>query len=172
MVLSDKEIRSGEFVTITPFEESLLNPNSYDIRITGLLLEVNPTGEVIDFENKVNVCTRRINIGKKGFILKPNRTYLAAITSHTDLHNCACQVMAKSSSGRIGLTVCQDAGWCEVGFSGYLTLEIKVTYPTLIKAGARVGQLVFYKTGEVELPYDKRPTSKYRDQGCEPRKAE
>lgn len=171
MVLSDKEIRSGQFVTITPFEDELVNPNSYDICITDILLEVNPACEVIDFENKVNTCTRRIDISKKGFVLKPNRTYLAAITSHTDLHNCACEVMAKSSSGRIGLTVCQDAGWCEVGFSGYLTLEIKVTYPTLIKAGARVGQLVFYRTGEVELPYDKRPTSKYKNQGADPQKA-
>ncbi len=61
----------------------------------------------------------------------------------------------RSSLGRMGLFI-QNAGWVDPGFKGEITLELYNANRCAIelKAGRRVGQLVFAKTDNAALnPY-------------------
>lgn len=64
-------------------------------------------------------------------------------------------VEGRSSLGRMGLFI-QNAGWVDPGFKGEITLELFNANRCAIelKAGRRVGQLVFAKLDDVALnPY-------------------
>ena len=58
------------------------------------------------------------------------------------------------------------AGRGDAGFRGYFTLEISVKHPLRVFAGMQVGQ-VYLSTvmGGVRVPYDRRRSSKYSEQG-------
>ena len=64
-------------------------------------------------------------------------------------------VEGRSSLGRMGLFI-QNAGWVDPGFRGEITLELYNANRCAIelKAGRRVGQLVFAKMdGPAQNPY-------------------
>lgn len=65
-------------------------------------------------------------------------------------------VEGRSSLGRMGLFI-QNAGWVDPGFKGEITLELFNANRCAIelKAGRRVGQLVFAQLDDVALnPYN------------------
>lgn len=69
---------------------------------------------------------------------------------------------ARSTWGRNGISVCHDAGWGDPGYVNRWTMEIinlnkDASVPLAV--GERVGQIVFFHTGEVQNPY----RSKYQD---------
>ncbi len=64
-------------------------------------------------------------------------------------------VEGRSSLGRMGLFI-QNAGWVDPGFKGEITLELYNANRCAIeiKAGRRVGQLVFAELDDIALnPY-------------------
>ena len=74
MILSGKEIKRqlGTGIHIEPFQEKLLNPNSYNLRLfEELLVYDNP---VLDM--KTPNPTSRITIPEEGLLLEPNKLYL------------------------------------------------------------------------------------------------
>ena len=63
---------------------------------------------------------------------------------------------ARSSTGRNGFSVCHDAGWGDPGYFNRWTMEIQNInreHPLPLPVGTRVGQIVFFNTGIVEIPY-------------------
>lgn len=64
---------------------------------------------------------------------------------------------ARSSSGRLGIAVCNDTGWGDPGYINRWTLEISNNNPNPIAlvVGIRYLQAVFYWTGIVEQDYGK-----------------
>jgi deoxycytidine triphosphate deaminase len=62
---------------------------------------------------------------------------------------------ARSSSGRIGMKVCDDAGWGDPGYINRWTWEMRNDNDEaiIIPIGERMAQLVFFHTGAVENPY-------------------
>lgn len=125
MILSGKEIKNklGKEICIDPFDEKLLNPNSYNLRLHNeLLIYEDP---VLDMKkpNKTN----KIIIPEDGYILKPGELYLGRTLEYTKTDKYVPMLEGRSSIGRLGLFIHVTAGFGDVGFNGYWTLEMFVS---------------------------------------------
>lgn len=164
MILSGKEIkkRMGADINIVPFDESLLNPNSYNLRLHNELLVYE--NSMLDMK-KENM-TRKIVIPQDGLILETNKLYLGRTVEHTRTENCVPMLEGRSSIGRLGLFIHVTAGFGDVGFNGYWTLEIFCVQPIKIYANVEICQ-IYYHTLEGE--YEKYSSGKYQNnEGIQP----
>lgn len=157
MILSDKtilEMIEEGTLKISPIEDGQVQPASVDIRLgnTFSIVEDSPTG-IITLENEIKYKT----ITTDTYILLPNQFVLATTMEYFDLPNdLTAFVEGRSSLGRMGLFI-QNAGWVDPGFKGEITLELYNANRCAIelKAGRRVGQLVFAKMDDEALnPYN------------------
>ncbi len=148
MILSGSEIKAqlGRNISIEPFNEEQLNPNSYNLRLHDELLVY----EEIVLDMKRPNRFRRMTIPSEGLILQPNQLYLARTIEYTETRNLVPMLEGRSSIGRLGLFVHVTAGFGDVGFCGYWTLEMFAIQPVRIYAGVQVCQ-VFYHTLEGEV---------------------
>ncbi len=148
MILTGKEIirRLGGDIVITPFEKELVNPNSYNLRLHDELLVYE--NEVLDMR-KENL-TRMIKIPKEGLVLEPGKLYLGRTLEYTETQNLVPMLEGRSSIGRLGMSVHVTAGFGDVGFCGYWTLEIHALQPIKIYPQVQVCQ-IFYHTIEGEI---------------------
>ena len=156
MILSDKTIfamRKEGSLTISPMEDSQVQPASVDIRLgtTFGIVGDSSTG-VITLEDKIQYKT----IETDTYVLLPGQFVLATTMEYIKLpDNLTAFVEGRSSLGRMGLFI-QNAGWVDPGFEGEITLELFNANRCAIelKAGRRVGQLVFAQMDEEALnPY-------------------
>ncbi len=90
-------------------------------------------------------------------ILGPGETILAHTEEFIGGRNCVTTEMrARSSMGRIGVTVCKCAGWGDVGFCNRWTMEmsnhLKDT-PVILVVGMRVAQIAFYQVDPLTESY-------------------
>ena len=148
MILSGQEIaaRLGGDVKIEPYNPAALNPNSYNLTLHD---EVMVYEEVVLDMAKAN-RVRRIQIPAEGLVLSPNQLYLGRTAERTETHNLVPQIEGRSSVGRLGLFVHVTAGFGDVGFCGFWTLEMFAVQPVRIYPGVPIAQ-IFYHTlaGEV-----------------------
>lgn len=156
MILSGQAIRDrlGSDIVIDPFDESRLNPNSYNLTLHNELMIYEELMLDMAKANRV----RRIEIPEDGLVLSPNQLYLARTTERTVTHNLVPQIEGRSSVGRLGLFVHVTAGFGDVGFSGYWTLEMFAIHPVRIYPNVPICQIFYHEiTGEIE-----EYTSKYQ----------
>ena len=149
MILSGQAIRErlGTDILIDPFDESQLNPNSYNLQLHDELMVYEEV--VLDMAKANRV--RRIPIPEEGIVLSPNQLYLGRTAERTTTHQLVPQIEGRSSVGRLGLFVDVTAGFGDVGFSGYWTLEIFAVQPVRIYAGVPICQIFYHElTREVE----------------------
>jgi len=90
-------------------------------------------------------------------ILEPGETILAHTKEFIGGRNCVTTEMrARSSMGRIGITVCKCAGWGDLGFCNRWTMEmtnhLKDT-PVVLVVGMRVAQIAFYEVDQLDDSY-------------------
>jgi dCTP deaminase len=148
MILSGQQIlaRLGRDIEIAPFDPARLNPNSYNLALHSELMVYE---EVVLDMAKAN-RTRRIEIPEEGLVLSPNQLYLGRTVERTTTRNLVPQIEGRSSVGRLGLFVHVTAGFGDVGFSGYWTLEMFAVQPVRIYAGVPICQIVYHEvTGEL-----------------------
>lgn len=148
MILSGQQIRErlGGDILIDPYDESRLNPNSYNLTLHNELMVYEEL--VLDMAKANRV--RRIEIPKEGLTLSPNQLYLGRTSERTTTHNLVPQIEGRSSVGRLGLFVHVTAGFGDVGFSGYWTLEMFAVQPIRIYPGVPICQIFYHEvTGEV-----------------------
>lgn len=157
MILSDKTLTKmleEKTLIVEPIEKEQIQPASIDIRLgnTFSVVEDTSTG-IINLENEIKYKT----ITTDSYILLPNQFVLATTMEYFDLpDDLTAFVEGRSSLGRMGLFI-QNAGWVDPGFKGEITLELYNANRCAIelKAGRRVGQLVFAKMDETALnPYN------------------
>ncbi len=157
MILSDKTIIKmiGEkTLKIEPLTEEQIQPASVDIRLgrTFSIVDDTPSG-VITLENEIKYKT----ITTDTFLIMPGQFVLATTMEYFELpNNLTAFVEGRSSLGRMGLFI-QNAGWVDPGFKGEITLELYNANKCAIelKAGRRVGQLVFAEMDEDAInPYN------------------
>src|SRR3972149_2385311 len=127
MILSGYEIKRhlGRNIIIEPFDESRLNPNSYNLSLHHELMVYE---ELILDMRKAN-RVRRIPIPPDGIILQPNQLYLGRTTERTETHNLVPMIEGRSSVGRLGLFVHVTAGFGGGGFCGYWAPEMFALQP-------------------------------------------
>jgi dCTP deaminase len=93
---------------------------------------------------------RRIEIPPEGIVLSPNQLYLGRTVERTVTHNLVPQIEGRSSIGRLGLFVHVTAGFGDVGFAGFWTLEMFAVQPVRIYAGVPICQIFYHElTGEI-----------------------
>lgn len=142
MILSGHEIQAqlGTNIIIDPFDESKLNPNSYNLTLHSELLVY----EEIVLDMRRPNRTRRIEIPPDGLVLNPNQLYLGRTAERTETHNLVPMIEGRSSVGRLGLFVHVTAGFGDVGFCGYWTLEMFAVQPVRIYAGVSICQIIYH----------------------------
>ena len=143
MILSGDEIREhlGSEIVIDPFDESNLNPNSYNMTLHDELMIYEEV--VLDMRQPNR--TRRIHIPEDGLVLNPNQLYLGRTVEYTETHNFVPMIEGRSSIGRLGLFVHVTAGFGDVGFRGHWTLEMFAVQPVKIYPGVQICQLFFHE---------------------------
>ena len=164
MILSGNEInrRLGEDIIIEPFCENQLNPNSYNLRLYNELLVYDD--EILDMKKSNN--TKKIIIPKEGLLLEPGKLYLGRTVEYTRTDNCVPMLEGRSSVGRLGLFIHVTAGFGDVGFSGYWTLEIFCVQPIRIYADVEICQIYYHA---IEGDYTKYTSGKYQNnEGIQP----
>jgi len=164
MILSGLEIerRLGSDVVIEPYDRRQLNPNSYNLRLGGdLLVYTSPTLDMATpnpFE--------RQSIPPEGLLLETGKLYLGRTLEFTATENLVPMIEGRSSVGRLGLFIHITAGFGDVGFRGFWTLEIFCVQPVKIYAGVEICQ-IFYHT--LEGRYENYKSGKYQNnQGIQP----
>ncbi|MDA0660470.1 MAG: dCTP deaminase [Planctomycetota bacterium] len=170
MILTGDEIRIrlGSDIIIEPFDERNLNPNSYNLTLHD---EVMTYEEVVLDMRKPN-RVRRMQIPADGLVLSPNQVYLARTVEKTTTHNLVPMIEGRSSVGRLGLFVHVTAGFGDVGFSGFWTLEMIASQPVRIYAGVPICQIFYHQiVGRIDecrsdnhpLTYDLQPSLLFRE---------
>jgi dCTP deaminase len=93
---------------------------------------------------------QRVKIPQEGLVLTPNQLYLGRTIERTETHNYVPMIEGRSSIGRLGLFVHVTAGFGDVGFCGYWTLEMFAVQPIKIYPGVSICQLFFHQiTGDI-----------------------
>ncbi len=164
MILSGREIKNkmGKEIVIEPFSEKQLNPNSYNLKLHNELLVYDE--EVLDMkkENKV----KGIVIPEEGLVLEPGKLYLGRTVEYTETDKYVPMLEGRSSVGRLGLFIHVTAGFGDVGFKGYWTLEIFCVQPIKIYPGVEICQIYYHS---VEGEYDQYCSGKYqKNKGVQP----
>jgi dCTP deaminase len=170
MILSGSEIqaRLGTDIRIDPFSEDQLNPNSYNLRLHSELLVYEEI--VLDMRRPSRY--RRIQIPPEGLVLQPNQMYLGRTMEYTETRNLVPMLEGRSSIGRLGMFVHVTAGFGDVGFCGYWTLEIIAVQPIRVYAGVQVCQIFYhtvegaiteYHSGKYQKNEDIQPSFLYKD---------
>jgi len=158
MILSGKTIkeRLGKDIFIDPYSENQLNPNSYNLKLHNELLVYEDS--VLDM--KKNNTVKKINIPEEGLVLQPSKLYLGRTVEHTRTENYVPMLEGRSSIGRLGLFVHITAGFGDVGFNGYWTLEIFCVQAIRIYSGVEICQIYYHS---LEGDYDTYKSSKYQN---------
>lgn len=158
MILSGKEIRNklGNEIIIEPYVDSQLNPNSYNLRLHNELLVYED--EVLDMKKEHKV--KRLIIPPEGLLLETGKLYLGRTLEYTKTDKCVPMLEGRSSIGRLGLFIHVTAGFGDVGFSGYWTLEIFCVQPIRIYSGVEICQIYYHS---IEGEYDKYLSGKYQN---------
>ena len=158
MILSGKEIdsRIGHDIIIDPYDKNKLNPNSYNLSLHDELLVYDDFP--LDMKKK-NSC-EKLSIPQDGLLLEPGCLYLGRTIEYTETHNLVPMLEGRSSVGRLGLFIHVTAGFGDVGFKGFWTLEIFCIQPIKIYSGVEVCQ-IYYHT--IEGEYEEYSSSKYQN---------
>lgn len=158
VILADWQIRGLglEGFLVDPFDESLVNPASLDVRLgPNLMVECRHSDQLLNLS--IAQSTK-----EDPFLLEPGQFVLGEtvetlnIPSHLKL--CA-QFALKSSRAREGIEHLM-AGYVDPGFHGSkLTLELvnaRKLRPVALWTGMKIGQLVFHRMEEVpRVGYEK-----------------
>jgi dCTP deaminase len=158
MILSGKEIQSrlGKDIQIDPFDPRLINPNSYNLRLHNELMVY----EKMELDMKTPNPTRMIQIPEEGLLLETNTLYLGRTVEYTKTENLVPMLEGRSSIGRLGLFIHVTAGFGDVGFAGFWTLEIFCVQPIRIYAGVEICQIYYHA---IEGEYDLYNSGKYQN---------
>lgn len=164
MILSGIEIKKqlGKNIHITPYNESHLNPNSYNLTLHNELLVYD--NEVLDMKKQNTAST--IILPEEGMVLEPHKLYLGRTIEYTETGKYVPMLEGRSSIGRLGLFVHITAGFGDVGFSGYWTLEMFCVQPIKIYPGIQICQIFYHS---IEGDYELYTSGKYqKNTGIQP----
>lgn len=171
-------IKKGE-ITIKPFEEARLNPNSYNVCLSdelGVYIPADTPG----MSEMVEECFRAgqplpaasldcrkdnpihyLKLPRDGAWLYPGKIYLGSTVEFTDTPCHVPLIEGRSSLARLGIKAHITGGFGDIGFRGHWTLEIEVTEKVRIYPFMEFAQIYFHAPqGAIEQTYE----GKYRDQ--------
>ena len=162
-------------ISIEPFNESQLNPNSYNLRLhknmkiyaatTAVEVEDNADGimpeAIVELDAKKDNPVEEIIIPKEGYVLQPGVLYIARTKEIVGSKEYVPCISGRSSIARLGIQVHITAGFGDVGFQGTFTLEITAVHPVRIYPNMEICQLYFEPA---DGPTDMKYNGKYLNQ--------
>lgn len=149
MILTDKQIKNSNEISIEPMKEFQVQPASVDLRLAG---EYSKDGKTIE--------TDTIKIKPKEFVLTRTKEYIEISDK------IAAYIEGRSSIGRKGLFI-ENAGWIDPGFKGTITLELFNASNDLLEIpkDIRICQIIFEELKQsVDTGYGDKNDSKYQGQ--------
>lgn len=111
----------------------LNDPDTYEIRYVCHNLDM-----------KKDLDTYTFTISDKGHVLEPGILYLARTMEYTETHKFVPMLEGRSSVGRLGISIHSTAGFGDIGFCGYWTLEISCVQPVRIYPGVEICQIYYH----------------------------
>jgi len=158
MILSGHEIQAqlGSNIVIEPFDEANLNPNSYNLTLHDELMIY----EEVELDMRKPNRVRRIEIPGEGLVIQPGHLYLGRTIERTETHQLVPMIEGRSSIGRLGLFVHVTAGFGDVGFRGFWTLEMFAVQPVRIYPGVPICQIFYH---DVRGEITEYASDKYQD---------
>jgi dCTP deaminase len=170
MILSGKEIekRLNKQIFIEPYTSKQLNPNSYNLKLHNKLLVYDH----YELDMKRENTAHEIIIPEEGLLLETNKLYLGRTLEHTRTEGLVPMLEGRSSVGRLGMFIHVTAGFGDIGFSGFWTLEIFCVQPIHIYPGVEICQIYYhdingeydtYKSGKYQNNKDIQPSMLYKD---------
>ena len=165
MILSGKEIKKQVkegSIAIDPFTDEQINPNSYNLRLHPDLLVYD--NDILDMREKNSASP--LVIPESGLLLEPHKLYLGRTVERTSTDKYVPMLEGRSSVGRLGLFIHITAGFGDIGFDGFWTLEIFCVQPIRIYSGLEICQ-IFYHT--IDGDFDLYRSKKYQsNKGVQP----
>lgn len=164
MILSGKEIEKqlDSNIFIDPYTPKQLNPNSYNLRLHSELMVYEK--DVLDMKSPNP--TKKMIIPEEGLLLETNKLYLGRTIEKTRTENFVPMLEGRSSIGRLGLFIHVTAGFGDVGFNGFWTLEIFCVQPIIIYPSVEICQIFYHS---IEGDFDKYNSGKYQNnEGIQP----
>ena len=179
--------KEGKQIKIVPFNPKQVNPNSYNLRLDNKLLvydvgyigktkygdgilpvhdnyldqpfDISSVSAIDCLDMKENNPVKEIIIPEEGYILHPGRIYLGKTVEYTETEGLIPAIEGRSSIGRLGLYVHITAGFGDVGFKGYWTLELHCVQPIRIYPNVEICQIYYEDIQGMYTPYE----SKYQN---------
>jgi dCTP deaminase len=171
LILSGLEIlrqRGLGNIGIDPFDPALINPNSCNLRLNDRLLTYKD--DILDMKKEHAV--ESIEIPPSGVVLEPGRLYLGRTLEYTWTNGFVPMLEGRSSLGRLGLYIHVTAGFGDVGFRGYWTLEMHCVHPIRIYPFVQICQIYYhtiqgeystYANGKYQENTDIQPSMMYKE---------
>jgi len=143
MILTGPEIRArlGKDINIEPFKESRLNPNSYNLTLSKEIMVYTK----LPLDMKKDNPVVKLEIPEEGLLLEPGKLYLGRTDEMTETNNLVPMLEGRSSIGRLGLYIHVTAGFGDVGFRGFWTLEMHCVEPIRIYSGVEICQIFYHE---------------------------
>ena len=152
MILSGDEIQAalGTNIFLEPYNPEQVNPNSYNLKLHNELLIYDNFPLDMKKANSVS----KLEIPENGLVLEPGTLYLGRTHEKTITRKFVPMLEGRSSVGRLGMFVHVSAGFGDVGFDGYWTLEILVTHPLKIYPFVEICQIFYHSVkGDISKEY-------------------
>lgn len=153
MILTGTAIKNAvesKEIIIEPFDESKLNPNSYNFSLGDYVYVYE--NKVLD--PRVPQDVKKIIIPDEGLVLMPDTLYLGYTMEKMGSAHYVPIINGRSSTGRLGLFVHITANLIDIGSVNNWTLQMHATQPIRIYRGMVIGQVTFWRTyGDIVL-YD------------------
>ena len=141
------EVKAGR-IEISPFAKGRVNPNSYNLTLNQKLLKYKS----YELDMKAKPDVEEIIIPQEGLVLTPDTLYLGRTNELTFTDSYVPMLEGRSSIGRLGLFVHVSAGFGDVGFDGYWTLELHCVQPIKIYPNVEICQ-IYYHVPQGKLTY-------------------
>lgn len=148
------EERDKGNLNIIPFSKRLLNPNSYNVKLSNIL-KVYKDNYILDCkkDNPYDIIT----MPEDGLILTPGKLYIGSTIERVSSNKYITGIDGRSSLGRLGISVHATAGFGDIGFDGTYTLEIFCIHPVRIYPNIEIAQIYFEDIlGDVDFLYNGR----------------
>lgn len=152
MILTGQEIKkkvNEGSITIEPFYEDSVNPNSYNYHLSPELLVIEKS-----LDSRRETKYKKIVIPEEGFVLEPHKLYLGLTKEIIGSTKYVTSLIGRSSIGRLGLFLQITADLGQLGNSHKWTLEMHVVKRLKVYPNMRIGQISFWEPfGENDYEY-------------------
>lgn len=158
-----KEAVAKGDIYISDFDESRLNANSYNLRLSDTFKKYSSPNQNNGYIDISKGCeTQEIVTFNGTDVIRPTKLYLRpgdfvlASTIETVASDKYIPIITgRSSIGRYSISVHQEAGFGDIGFKGAWTLQLSTLLPVIITPGMEICQVYFITpVGKVDRLYD------------------